>query len=138
MFFYASSKHLFYGEGCIKLASGLSGTVSFLQVLGSLYNSFGIKAKSIHVSSRCRRQSIVGDNITKTVSEVKQRFSVRETTAINGPEGTVSNKTQVLLEGRMRRLRSIASIDNGFLEDIDLHISHKSCGESKRSQVFYS
>ena len=31
MFFYASSKHLFYGEGCIKLASGLSGTVSSLQ-----------------------------------------------------------------------------------------------------------
>ena len=80
----------------------------------------------------------MGDNITKTVSEVKQRFSVRETTAINGPEGTVSNKTQVLLEERMRRLHSIASIDNGFLEDIDLHISHKSCGESKRSRIFYS
>ena len=80
----------------------------------------------------------MGDNITKTVSEVKQRFSVRETTAINGPEGTVSNKTQVLLEEGMRRLHSIASIDNGFLEDIDLHISHKSCGESKRSRIFYS
>ena len=94
--------------------------------------------KSTHVSSRCRRQSIVCDNITKTVSEVKQRYSVRETTAINGPEGTVSNKTQVLLEEGMRRLHNIASIDNGFLEDIDLHISYKSCGESKRSQVFYS
>ena len=67
---------------------------------------------------------------------MKQRYSVRETTAINGPEGTVSNKTQVLLEGRMRRLRSIASIDNGFLEDIDLHISHNSCGKSKRSFPF--
>ena len=67
---------------------------------------------------------------------MKKRYSVRETTAINGPEGTVSNKTQVLLEGRMRRLHSIASIDNGFLEDIDLHISHKSCGESRRSQYF--
>ena len=72
------------------------------------------------------------------MSEVKQRYSVRETTAINGPEGTVSNKTQVLLEEGMRRLHNIASIDNGFLEDIDLHISYKSCGESKHSQVFYS
>ena len=44
MFFYASSKHLFYEEGCIKLASGLSGTMSFLQVLGSFDTSFGIKA----------------------------------------------------------------------------------------------
>ena len=33
--------------GRIKLTSGLSGTVSFLQVLGSLYNSFGIRAQSI-------------------------------------------------------------------------------------------
>ena len=67
---------------------------------------------------------------------MKQRYSVRETKAINGPEGTVSNKTQILHEGRMRRLRGIASIDNGFLEDIDLHISHNSCGKSKRSFPF--
>ena len=44
MFFYASSKHLFYEEGCIKLVSGLSGTVSFIKVLGSFDTSFGIKA----------------------------------------------------------------------------------------------
>ena len=39
--------------GCIKLASGLSGTVSFLRVLGSLYNSFGMGAQSI------KQQSII-------------------------------------------------------------------------------
>ena len=33
--------------GCIKLASRLSGIVSFIKVLGSIYNSFGIKAQSI-------------------------------------------------------------------------------------------
>lgn len=48
--------------GCIKLLSGLSGTVSFLQVHGSICNGFVIRAQSIekaHISSRCRRQSIL-------------------------------------------------------------------------------
>ena len=47
---------------CIKLTSGHSGTVSFLKVLGSLFNSFSIRAQSMekaHVSSRYHRQSIV-------------------------------------------------------------------------------
>ena len=38
------------------------------------------------------KESYVNDNITKTVSEVKQRHSIKETTATNGPEGTVSHK----------------------------------------------
>ena len=40
----------------------------------------------------------VNDNITKTVSEVEQRHSIKGTTATNGAEGTVSNKTQVTLK----------------------------------------
>mgnify|MGYP000011209790 CR=1 FL=1 len=69
-------------------------------------------------------KSYVNDNITKTVSEVKQRHSIKETTAINGPEGTVSNKTQVSLkllkEGMHHLPNSIASINNNYLEDIEL------------------
>ena len=114
---------------CIKLASGVSGTVSFLKVLGSLYNSFGNGAQSIQkakltLQDAVHKVSYVNDNITKTVSEIKQRHSIKETTATNGPEGTVSNKTQVslkLLEEGMRRLHnSIASINNDYLQDIDL------------------
>ena len=114
---------------CIKLASGLSGTVSFLKVLGSLYNSFGNGAQSIQkakltLQDAVHKVSYVNDNITKTVSEMKQRHSIKETTATNGPEGTVSNKTQVspkLLEEGMRRLyNSIASINNDYLQDIEL------------------
>lgn len=64
---YSMEKTLFVSDvttGCIKLASGLSGTMSFSQVLGirSVYNSFGIRTQSIekaHVSSRCCRQSII-------------------------------------------------------------------------------
>ena len=70
------------------------------------------------------KESYVNDNITKTVSEVKQRHSIKETTATNGPEGTVSHKIQVslkLLEEGMRCLHnSIASINNDYLEDIEL------------------
>ena len=55
---------------------------------------------------------------------MKQRPSIKETTATNGPEGTVSHKIQVslkLLEEGMRCLHnSIASINNDYLEDIEL------------------
>ena len=106
--------------GRIKLTSGLSGTVSFLQVFGSLYNSFGIRAQSIVD----KVSAYVNDNITKTVSEAKQRHSIKETTASNTPEGTVSNKTQVSLkpleEGVHYLHNSIASINNDYLEDIEL------------------
>ena len=56
-----------------------------------------------------------------TVSEVKQSYRMKETTATNGPEGTVSKKTQVslnLLEEGMRRLHnSITTINKDFLDD---------------------
>ena len=55
---------------------------------------------------------------------MKQRPSIKETTATNGPEGTVSHKIQVslkLLEEGMRCLHnSIASINNDYLEDIEM------------------
>ena len=114
--------------GTIKLVSGLSGTVSFLQALGSLYDSFGIPAQSTEktdMSLQDAKVSYVNDNITKTVSEVKQRYRMKETTAtINGPEGTVSKKTQVslnLLEQGMCRLHdSITTINKDFLNDVEL------------------
>ena len=68
--------------------------------------------------------SYVNDNITKTVSQVKQRHWVKETTATNGPEGNVPEKTQVslnLLEQGMRRLHdSITTINKDFLDDVEL------------------
>ena len=103
--------------------------MSFLQALGSLYDSFGIQAQSTEKTQMSLQDAVnkvthVNDNIKKTVSEVKQRHSLRETTATNGPEGTVSNKTQVslnLLEQGMRRLHdSINSISKDYLEDVEL------------------
>ena len=83
------------GISNVMVASGLSGTVSLLQVLGSLYNSFCITSiEKLHTSLQdaVDKESYVNDNITKTVSEVKQRLSIKETTATTGPEGTVSIK----------------------------------------------
>ena len=81
-----------------QLVSGLSGTVSFLQALGSLYDSFGIRAQStekthISLQDAVNKVTHVNHNINYTVSEVKQRYSLKETTATNGLEGTESNKT---------------------------------------------
>ena len=60
--------------------------------------------------------SYVNDNITKTVSEVEQRHSIKETTATNGAEGNVSNKTQVTLklleEGGLQLTTIISKIMN--------------------------
>ena len=53
------------------------------------------------------------------VAEVRQHYKMKETATINGPEGTVSSKTQesvVLLERGMEQLRD--NVDR--LGDIDL------------------
>lgn len=64
--------------GTIKLVSGLTGTVSLLQALGSLYDSFDIGAQNTEKTDKSlqdalNKVSYVNDSITKTVSEVKQR-----------------------------------------------------------------
>ena len=68
--------------------------------------------------------SYVNGNITKTISEVKQRYRIKETTATKGSERTASKKTQVsfnLPEQGMRRLHdSITTINKDFLDDVEL------------------
>ena len=99
----------------------------FLQVLGRLYNSFGIQGQStgksqVSLPDVASNVSFVSDNIKKTISEVKQKHGMKEATATNGPEGTVSNKTQVShQEQGMRRLHeSIATTNNEYLEEVEL------------------
>ena len=116
--------------GTVKLVSGLSGTVRFLQVLGRLYDSFGIQGQStgktqVSLPDVVSNVSFVNDNIKKTVSEVKQRHNMKEAIATNGPEGAVSNKTQVSLtpleQGMRRRHDSIAATNNEYLEEVELY-----------------
>ena len=85
--------------GTVKLVSGLSGTVSFLHTLGSLYDSFGIGAQTVNAVQLSLQDAV--NNVShvneyrNTVAEVKQHYNMKETAATNGPEGTVSKKTQV-------------------------------------------
>ena len=78
--------------GTIKLVSGLTGTVSLLQALGSLYDSFDIGAQNTEKTDKSLQDAVnkvsyVNDSITKTVSEVKQRCRSKENTTTNGHEG---------------------------------------------------
>ena len=108
----------------MKPVSGLTGTVSFLRNPECLYDSFGIGAHTIDAvqlslqDAGCNVSS-VNAYIKNTVAEVRQHYKMKETAAINGPEGTVSSKTQesvVLLERGMEQLRD--NVDR--LGDIDL------------------
>ena len=87
----------------IKLASGLTGKVSFLRNLECLYESLGIGAHTIEAVQLSLQDAVcnvssVNACIKNTVAEVRQHYKMKETATINGPEGTVSSKTQVLLE----------------------------------------
>ena len=116
-------------EWNLELPTILAGTGS---ELNSMYWNglvVGIDINILVKSLLCCQDAVgqassVNDNITKTVSEVKQRHGIKETTATNGPKETVSNKTQGSLkrleEGMRRVHNSIASINNDHVEDIEL------------------
>ena len=91
-------KNLFVTDvsaGKLKIVTSLSETVSFLRILGSLYDTFGIHSKGMKPDGVSLKQA--KENVTKidsyvkdTVSKVKERYQLSETSAINGPQGTVS------------------------------------------------
>ena len=66
-------------------------------------------------------------NILKVTATVKQHYNMKEAAATNGPEGTVSKKTQVsleLLEQGMALLQNnLKSINQRYLSDVDLRMS---------------
>ena len=69
--------------------------------------------------------SYVSDNITKTVSEVKQRYRMKETTATNGLKELCLRKRRFsplnLLEQGMRRMHdSITTINKDYIDDVQL------------------
>ena len=88
--------------GLVKIVSPLTGTVSFLQTLGKLYESFGfgaqtVDAVSLFLQDAVKNVSSVNEFIKSTVATAKQLYNMKEAAATNGPEGTASKKTQVLL-----------------------------------------
>ena len=67
----------------------------------------------------------MNEYIKSTVASVKQHYNTKEAAATNGPEGTVSKKTQVsleLLEQGMARLQNnLKGINEDYLGAVDFH-----------------
>ena len=83
----------------------------------SYVNSY-IKKKKNKVSYL----SYVNDNIKKTVSEVKQRYRMKETTATNGPELCLRKRRFHLTFWNKECAGSTAvtTINKDFLDDVEL------------------
>ena len=123
-------KNLFVTDvsaGKLKIVTSLSETVSFLGILGSLYDTFGIHSKGMKPDGVSLKQA--KENVTKidsyvkdTVSKVKERYQLSETSATNGPQGTVSQKTQVsvslLKKGIERLYKNVVDINPQFVDDL--------------------
>ena len=66
----------------------------------------------------------MNEHIKSTVATIKQHYNMKEAAAAtNGPEGTVSKKTQVsleLLEQGMARLQNNLKSNEDYLGDLDL------------------
>ena len=106
--------------GMVKIVAPLTGTVSFLQTLAKLYDSFGIGAQTVDSVSLSLQDAV------NNVLSVNEYMYIKSTvaTVTNGPEGTVSKKTQVsleLLEQCMARLQNnLKSINEDYLGEVDL------------------
>ena len=99
----------------------------FLEILGSLYDTFGIHSKGMKpegVSLKQARQNVTKiDNYERgTVSKGKERYQLSETSTTNGPQGTVSQKTQMsvslLKKGTDRPYMNVMDVNPEFAYDI--------------------
>ncbi|CAB4030547.1 Hypothetical predicted protein, partial [Paramuricea clavata] len=92
-----SSASVFLGS-----ASSRNITITFLQMLGSFYDAFEIHPKCVpggnvnEVSLQSAREKVkeVERYMRDTVTKVKQRYNLKESSTTNGPEGTISHQTQ--------------------------------------------
>ena len=113
--------------GKVKIVTSLSETISFLGILGSLYDTFGIHSKGMKpegVSLKQAKENVKNiDNYVKdTVSKVKERYQLSETSATNGPHGTLSQKTQVSMsffqKGMDRLYKNVIDVNPQFVDDL--------------------
>ena len=92
--------HTESSTGNVKLITAeLSGTTKFLKHRGLLYDSFGITcsgtiAQHITLQQMVQKVTELNTHLKATVSKVKEDNNLKETATINGPQGTVSQKTQ--------------------------------------------
>ena len=114
--------------GKIKLMTGLSGTTDFLKHLGILYDIFGITCKAstsqpITPEQVIQNLNTVDEYIKATVMDVKERNNLKEDSTTNGPQGTVSQKTQIsiklLLNGVKSLMSKVTTVNPNYKDTID-------------------
>jgi hypothetical protein len=119
--------------GAIKLVTGLAGTITFLKMLGCLYESFGIHSKVSKGMSVGNASSLENakENLAKVnkyvqdiVTKVKEHYHMKESSVTNGPEGTISHQTQTSLnllnKGINRLCKNLTDINPRFADDVAL------------------
>ena len=100
--------------GKIKLMTGFSGTTDFLKYLGILYDTFGITCKA-SISQPITPEQVIqnlntaDEYIKATVMYVKETNNLKEDSTTNGPQGTVSQKTQTSIELLLNGVKSLMS-----------------------------
>ena len=101
--------------GKIKLMTGLLGTTDFLKHHGILYDTFGITCKNSTSQPMTPGQA--------TVMKVKERNNLKEDSTSNGPQGTVSQKTQIsielLLNGVKSLMSKVTTVNPNYKDTID-------------------
>ena len=100
--------------GKIKLMTGLSETTDFLKHLGILYDTFGITCKASTSQPITPEQVIqnlnrVDEYIKAMAMNVKETNNVKEDSTTNGPQATVSQKTQTSIELLLNGVKSLMS-----------------------------
>ena len=105
----------------------MSGTTNFLSHLGILYDSFGIACKG-STSQTSTPEEVsqnvenMNDYIKSTVRNVKETNHLKEGSATNGSQGTVSKKTQdsveLLLNGVNNLIRNITNVIPEYKDSI--------------------
>ena len=106
-----------------KIVTSLSETISFLGILGSLYDTFGIHSKGMTpegVSLKQAKEDVTTiDNYVKdTVSKVKERYQLSETSATSGPVGNCIKDVSLLKkDGQVIQERDGRNLWNAHLDE---------------------
>ena len=100
--------------GYVKLVSPLDGTTEFLKHLGDLYHNFGIHLKGQNtidaslVDAKTCLQNLMSYLKKCVYTDVQQQLGTNKIT--NGPEGTVSNKTNKSCELMLNSVTQLLTV----------------------------
>ena len=118
-----------YGSAKVRLICDMRGTCELLSALGDLYSAFGIHSKAIQGTSgeaaltdAIDKVEVVNTFVQKHVAEAKRVQNLSASFATNGPQGTISAKTQLSVKMLLEGLRDIASNVQSMPSDVVLEM----------------